>query len=587
MRYTGTRNKNLGCWLALLKVVMILVAIYLFRYEIVLLWQMIRPVPQVVLDRIGVELATGTNLAYQRLFVIYNITGVLLFSSLIIYLLAGAVLPVRTAAERWQAMLRILRAVLGLHAPIHLARAGQLGKMPSKKQKGGGVAIVDLDSAIVLERGTSFWARLQKLDKKLAQMSARLKPVMEWFKPLTDLLRPVRNRFDHLLANKTSPEQQIQETVKGFGLTFLRKKQKPRGVVSLTNQVRSNPGVVVYTSDGVELKTNITAVFSVGQPASVVTVAYLGSPVANNLRVLTFDPQSKKIKAIYDDLDDVDKLEIHRDAMEYLAYFPPNALLESPDNSREQPPYPIDKRRIFAAVYAQARQVAESKTDDWTSLPAPVATQIFRDMISQVLYASLFLPDDPNRFPLLSEFKPGFARKARHHGVMSYQFVHRLDGQPPVAGQRLEDRQFRLAPVKELDAYKILRDRGIKVLYAGFSELTPTRPKPMPRRQDTWSARWQREADQIRADLDLDAVSVKNRARLMKQREMITKLSQIINAPGAPADLRIPLIFKEIEAIVSQPPTRRLLPDDILKVLDVLRQRLSTGGPPKQEQAGD
>ncbi len=98
---------------------MILVAIYLFRYEIVLLWQMIRPVPQVVLDRIGVELATGTNLAYQRLFVIYNITGVLLFSSLIIYLLAGAVLPVRTAAERWQAMLRILRAVLGLHAPIH------------------------------------------------------------------------------------------------------------------------------------------------------------------------------------------------------------------------------------------------------------------------------------------------------------------------------------------------------------------------------------------------------------------------------------------------------------------------------------
>ncbi len=80
--------------------------------------------------------------------------------------------------------------------PFIMARAGQLGKMPSKKQKGGGVAIVDLDSAIVLERGTSFWARLQKLDKKLAQMSARLKPVTEWFKPLTDLLRPVRNRVD-------------------------------------------------------------------------------------------------------------------------------------------------------------------------------------------------------------------------------------------------------------------------------------------------------------------------------------------------------------------------------------------------------
>jgi hypothetical protein len=567
-------------------VVIVLVAIYLFRYEILLLWQMIRPVPQVVLDRLGVELATGTNVFYQLLFMFYNLAFVLLFSLLIFGLITGAVLPVRTVSERWQALRRLTRSVVGLRAPILVARGGQLVTKLPKKPKGGGIAIVDLDSAVVVERGSTFWTLLKKLLAKLRRVMTHFRLVKILLQPLADLLKPAADRLNRVLANKTSPEQQIRDSVKGFGITFLRRKQKLRGVVSLTNQVRPDPGIVVYTSDGVELKTNVFAVFSLGQPVSVVTVAYLGNPVYENLRVLSFDPQTKKIKSISDELDDVDKQEIHREAMAYLAYFPPNALLESPDDSREQPPYPIDKRRIFAAVYAQARQVTESKLDDWTSLPAPVATQIFRDMISQVTYDSLFLPDDPTRFPLLSEFKPSFARKLRHQGVLSFQFVHRLDGQPPEAGQRLEDRQFRLAPVKELRASKVLRDRGIKVLHAGFSELVPTRPRPGLRRPDSWRARWQKEADQIRADLDLDAVSVKNRARLMKQRELITKLSQIVNAPGTTDEMRIPLVFKELDAIVSQPPTRRLLPEDILNVLSVLQQRLASSGTPGQERTG-
>jgi hypothetical protein len=586
MRYTGSRNRDLGCLWTFLKWVIILGAIYLFRYEIILLWQMIRPVPQAVLDLLGVELATGTNVFYQSLFVFYNLALVLLFSSLLIYLMAGAALPVRTIGERWQAMRRLARSIVGLRAPILMVRAGQLITKLPKRQKGGGIAIVDLDSAIVLERGSTFWTRLKKLLTRLRRIVVRMKLAMVLLEPLVDLLKPATDRLTRFLANKTSPEQQIQESVKGFGITFLRRKQKLRGVVSLTNQVRANPGIVVYTSDGVELKTNVTAVFSLGQPVSVVTVAYLGAPVFENLRVLSFDPQTKKIIAISDGLDDFDKREIHGEAMVYLAYFPPNALLELPDKSREQPPYPIDQRRIFAAVYAQARQVTESKLDDWTSLPAPVATQILRDMLSQVTYDSLFLPNDPTRFPLLSEFKPNFARKLRYQGVLSYQFVHRLDGQPPEVGQRLEDRQFRLAPVKELHTSKVLRDRGIKVLHAGFSELIPTRPRLRPRRPDTWSARWQREADQIRADLDLDAVSVKNRARLMKQREMITKLSQIVNTPGSPEEMRVPLVFKELEAIISQPPTRRLLPEDILHVLGVLQQRLTSGGTPGKGGTG-
>lgn len=583
MRYTGARNRNLGCWLTLLRLILFFVAVYLFRYEIVLLWQMILPVPQLVVNRIGAELASGMDLVYQLLFIAYNLAGILLFSLFIVYVIAGIVFPVSTASERRQAIGRVVSFVMGQDTPVLLVRAGQLVKdLPKNQKAGSSVAIVDLDSAIVLNRGSTGRAGFKKLREKLASVLARWIP---------------------RLARARTPEPQMLDLVRGPGIAFLHKNQKLRGVVSLTNQARANPGILVYTSDGVELKTSISAVFSVGQPASVVTVAYLGNPVPENLRVLSFDPETKKIKSISDELDEVDKQEIHRSAMEYLAYFPPNALLESPDNSREQPPYPIDKRRIFAAVYARARQVGDSKMDDWTSLPAPVATQIFRDMISQVSYNSLFLPDDPANFPLQSEFKPNFARKVRHQGVMSYQFVHRLDGQPPAEGQRLEGRQFRLAPVQELRASKVLRDRGIKVLHAGFSELTTTRPRIRPRQPDTGSTRWQKEADQIRAGLDLDAESVKIRARSMRQREMITKLSQIINKPGSPEEVRIREIFNELKEMNSQPSTRPLVPDDTVRVLKSLDQWLSSseqgrptmpaaqssrapGEPPKQEQSG-
>ena len=262
-------------------------------------------------------------------------------------------------------------------------------------------------------------------------------------------------------------------------------------------------------------------------------------------------------------------------ALEYLAYRQPYAPLEPLEKSLDYPPYPIDEQRIFAAVYSQARHVNESKVDDWSSLPALVATEIFRNMISQVPYDLLYLPDDPAGFPLQSEFKPAFAEQVRYQGVISYQFVHRLDGQPPEEGQRLDNRQFRLAPAKGLRASKVLRDRGIKVLHAGFSELEPTDPKIRLQRLDNWRARWQREAEMIKADLDLEAVRIKNHARAEKQREMINSLSQIINTSAYPEEALTLRIFQALEDIALEPSTRQLLPGDTIQVLNSLRLWLS------------
>jgi hypothetical protein len=200
-------------------------------------------------------------------------------------------------------------------------------------------------------------------------------------------------------------------------------------------------------------------------------------------------------------------------------------------------------------------------------------------MISQEPYDSLYLPDDPSRFPLQTEFKPAFARKVRYQGVMSYQFVHRLDGQPPAEGQRLDNRQFRIAPVQDVHASKVLRDRGIKVFHAGFSELMPTDPKIRQQRLDNWRARWQKEADLIKADLDLEAVRIKNHARAEKQREMINTLTLIINTSAYPEEALTLRIFQALEDIASEPSTRQLLPIDTIQVLKSLRLWLLPGEP--------
>jgi hypothetical protein len=548
MKSYGVLRRNPGCWLTLVKGIFLLVGLYLFRYEIGLLWRLILAVPDLLLDQPVTNLPPADDLLTQLLFIAFNLVGVLLFSLLIIYLVAGAALPVRSPAEQWQAMRRFTRFVTGRRPPLLLIRDGQWVRDQSQKQKpGGAAAIVDLDSAIVLERHAS------------AGRSSR-KPVAG--------MPPDGSTLEPLTADGP---------VRGPGLTFLRGNQKLRGVVSLRRQVRANPGILGYTSDGIEVKTNVVVVFTLGQPASNVKVAYLGAPAFENLRVLNLDPETKKIRSISDELDDADKQDIHRNAWEYLAVPQPNALLEPPESSQEHPPFQIDVQRIFAAVYSQARHATESKLDDWTSLPALVATEIFRNMISRVGYDSLYLPDDPVGFPLQTDFKPAFARKVRYQGVMSYQFVHRLDGQSPAEGQRVDNRQFRIAPVRDLRASKVLRDRGIKVLHAGFSELMPTDPKIRQQRLDNWRARWQKEADLIKADLDLEAVRIKNHARAEKQREMINALSLIIHTSTYPEEALTLRVFQALEDIASEPSTRQLLPVDTIQVLKSLHLWLQSG----------
>jgi hypothetical protein len=85
----------------------------------------------------------------------------------------------------------------------------------------------------------------------------------------------------------------------------------------------------------------------------------------------------------------------------------------------------------------------------------------------------------------------------------------------------------------------------------------------------------------IKADLDLEAVRIKNHARANKQREMISALLQIINNSAYPEEALTLHVFQALEDIALEPSTRQLLPLHTIQMLNSLRFWLS----PEDQQA--
>ena len=263
MKSTGFLGRNAGCIQWLIKLSLVLAFLFIYRYEFRLLWSLAMAAPRLLLGMPVTGLPPANELLLQIMFIAFNIAGALLFALLIVYLIGGAVLPVRTAAEQWEAMQLYTRLLRGRRAPLVRVREGQLVKDPFGKPKAGsGAAIVDLNSAIILERQTS---------------------------APTNLTVPVYSNA-HSSSRRARPIVRVGRP----GLSFIRRSERLRGVVSLRKQACTNPGVLGYTSDGIEVKTNVVAVFTLGQLATTIKVAYLGKPTFRNLRVLNLDPETLK-----------------------------------------------------------------------------------------------------------------------------------------------------------------------------------------------------------------------------------------------------------------------------------------------------
>jgi hypothetical protein len=541
-------------WRTVIGLILFIAALLLFRPEI-----------RTILG-IFSALSTGEPLAFLSFLVatakvIGCFLALLLVFLLWVVFISRFVLPVHTPEERMKAIERLLLYFIGEHGPaIFIRNAEQIARAEEMKRSQPGVAFVDLCSAIALERN---WVPL--MGSGAPAVGARVR------------VRRRRVRIFKRKRPKGTPRE-LPVRVAGPGIVFTEWGEKVRGVADLRRQFRLTPNVSVATRDGFDVRSHVFVLFSLGEEPEILKVAYVGGNSAANLRTIQVDNLKKTIKGFTDEIDEDDKEEIHRFVNSYTPSASDTGASKPPANEHViKPPYIFDPERIFAAIYSNAHNVVDDHVELWSDLPSRVATEVYRDMLSLETFDSLYLPGELDVFPFHQTFRPKFAQRMRNMGVLSYQFIRRKDKEPLEIGMPFDKSQLEIFPTQKLRTSKVLRDRGIRVIAAGFPELNPVHPGVRQQLVDYWSARWQREAQLVEADHMLEAMRVRAQARAESQRDMIYTLTQILKTSDLPREALVIRIFQSLEAIAAEPRTRQLLPEDTVNSLWDLRQYLLPG----------
>jgi hypothetical protein len=372
------------------------------------------------------------------------------------------------------------------------------------------------------------------------------------------------------------------------GVNFLEAGEKIYGAADLRPQIRFKQGFKALTRDRIELETSVYVVFTLGQLADEILLTFADNN-SQDLRIIHLSEQwfsdefsGRRIKVVTDLKDSSEIDEDDRfDAMNYFTRYKsvqPSSMDRLSAVSQEEldipsSPYICDLDRVASAVYSTAFSAGGEKSDHWTELPTQVASEIFRSFLQRVSYDDLYLPEQTERFPLKT-FKHQFNQEMRNQGVLSYRFVERKDGNPIEIGQRWDDQDLIVSPPQQFRHSKILRDRGIKIINAGFTEL---KPNALVRQQilDFWKTRWDKEFEITKAKSELEAMRIKNRARVEAQEKMTSTLTEIFNDenPHKKEALAFHLLH-ELETAATDPATKKLLPRETLNILWELRQWL-------------
>jgi hypothetical protein len=416
-------------------------------------------------------------------------------------LVAQFVLPVQTREERWGVIDRLWLYIQRWHGPAISIKNGLPVASPAEKDNqrhGPGVALVDSVSALALERDTPptpdidfkdrrgglggllYWLEHDLRDYGLGLFALPLSN-WRWFSVM------FRRRWRQYqltlrLARPRQPRQpKTSARVEGAGIVFTEANESVRATLDLRRQVRSRSNIKGLTRDGLEIQTTLNVTFTLDDQRS-------GSTAADR------------------------------------ASF-----------QRNEPPFRLNKRNAFHAVYGSPTSKNEDdEVRKWSDLPAFVASDIFRDLISTYTLDSLFRPNQDGDLPL---------------DILRTQFDRRVKDEP------------------------ILRERGIKVLAAGFSKLIP--PDPVTeQRMRSWQAEWERQRVETLAGGELEAARIIQRERVKAQYDMVCQMKEILEDQRNPRILVALRLFQTLEAASSQPGVRPLLPHETVEALKNWLDRL-------------
>jgi hypothetical protein len=443
------------------------------------------------------------------------------------------VLPAHDSSTRYKVYEHLVEYIFGLHGPAVFVKNGDLLTRKDERPYGTGIkdrfaslAFVDLTSAIVLESKS--------------------------FPPILKIP----------MVSPPPVEQHSLIRVLGPGICFLHPGERIRGSVDLRKQFRTTKNVRGFTSDGIELETNVNVTFTLGQPPDVITVL---DSKGHGLRLISVDLETRKI-SISDKIDEGDAAEITAKIKNQRPSRTVSRATEDPSINR--PPFVFDENHIISAVISQPRNTKNGKLEKWSDLPSQVAVTILLDELSRVSYDDLYSLDSPEPDCYLYDiFKPEFSRKMKAQGVLSCQFAQRKDGSIPLPGDNFNPTEYVFWDVMELHRPKPIRDQGIKIIDVDFSDFKPVDSTIPDQRFDTWRSRWQKRTELTNANYDLEIMRNMNHERSKAQREIIYNLSQIFKMPGYTQDTLAIRIFQALESAAANPATNRLLPRDTLDML--------------------
>ena len=462
-----------------------------------------------------------------------------------------ALLPVETLDEVYETMSHQIMYLMRSHGPAIFVLDGKMDHSADELTRPGpGVIVVNFNSAIVLET-------LVGRGGCLMAPSYLVRRLMNWM-------------------NKTQPGPKSR--VAGPGVVFTSGSERIRSVVDLRKQSRAaNTRISAYTRDGIEVNSNVFAVFTIGQRPDVIELTYQGERREENLKIISTRRVGRNLIEVKtlpgEELDPVDLAEAHnyaripnqhRDAQKYVE-------VERP---RHEPEF--DTQRVFNAVYAQARNPQEQVVP-WTELPAQVAADLYRSLMPTHNYNDLYALDDPagESFPI-PEIRRRFRVKLRNKGLLWYRVVFHRSLVPLVDGTYNASDLF-ISPYLAFTGSQVLRDRGIKVLAAGFSSPLPASPEVYQQRLAHWRAEWEHDTALKRSEYELEATRIRNHARAQAQHDLTQALSQIFERGAGSDEVMALRVFQALESVAADPKTRQLLPGETITLMNNLHNWLLPG----------
>jgi len=208
----------------------------------------------------------------------------------------------------------------------------------------------------------------------------------------------------------------------------------------------------------------------------------------------------------------------------------------------------------------------------WVDLPVRVAIDLFREQLSRINYDDLYKPDNPDIFPL-KDFKKRLKINVRNTGILSYRLIVHQSGEL-ISGRKYNPAAILVSPVRTLFARKVLRDRGIKIIGSSFGDLIPVSEAVYKQRLDNWRARWETDAEVIRAGHELEAMRVRARSRAQAQQELIYTLSQIFQNKKYTQEALAVRVMQALETVAFDQNTRQLLPTETIDMMRSLHDWL-------------